>query len=358
MPESSSVVWTPPCLTRWPHIQTPVLPKDARPGKEPQFTITCVFSGNEPNFGAFYQQLYAEMERACLEKFQCNIATMQSRGRFILGIKGNRERAKHAGFSDRPAGFNFNAATGFPVSALRGGPQGSIPVPFEQLDAEFYDGAYCSVAVSAWGWQHPTGGAGISFNLHAVIKCYDGQRLGGIDIDPNEAPVNDGYVPEGALPLGSGAAPPSQQGYGGQQQGYGGQQQQQQGGYPPPPGQQQGGYPPPGQQQGGYPPPPNQQQQGGYPPPGQQQQQGGYPPPPNQQQQQQGGYPPPPGQQQGGYPPPPDQQQGGYPPPPNQQQQGGYPPPPGQQQGGYAPPPQGGGYAPPPQSNDANKYGY
>lgn len=62
---------------------------------------------------------------------------------------------------------------------------------------EVYSGCYVRASIYSYGWEHATGGKGISFGLKHIMKWEDGEPMGGFSsaeddfaeiIDPNAAP--------------------------------------------------------------------------------------------------------------------------------------------------------------------------
>jgi len=47
---------------------------------------------------------------------------------------------------------------------------------------EFYSGCYARAKVEAYAWEHPTGGKGVSFELHHVQRLRKGDPLGGAGV--------------------------------------------------------------------------------------------------------------------------------------------------------------------------------
>ncbi len=46
-------------------------------------------------------------------------------------------------------------------------------------EVELYSGAHYRCKLSAWGWNHPTGGKGVSVNIETAIKTRDDEKFGG-----------------------------------------------------------------------------------------------------------------------------------------------------------------------------------
>ena len=173
------------------------MPKGADPSKQPQFSAVAVLSGNEPVYDQFVAAVWEELDRACVEKHGATVKEMRERGKFKLAVKRNNDpevgKQAMAGFKERPQGIHFGATTQFMPPAMD---QNMMGMSKDRAD-ELYDGIYGQLGVTAWGWTHPTGGKGLSFNLHGIIKRFDGERLGGAQADMSKA-ADDGYVPEGA----------------------------------------------------------------------------------------------------------------------------------------------------------------
>jgi len=75
-------------------------------------------------------------------------------------------------------------------------------VPLVEADGKPYAGCYVNVCVSPWGWDHETGGKGVSFNLLAVQFTKDGEPFGGGEsVKPCEVFSNESGE-ENADPLG------------------------------------------------------------------------------------------------------------------------------------------------------------
>ena len=81
---------------------------------------------------------------------------------------------------------SFSSGESFPP-LVRG------PALEELVASQVYGGCFGRVAFSAWGWTHPTGGKGVSFNLLGFQLARDGERwLGGSGIDEEDFEVIEG----------------------------------------------------------------------------------------------------------------------------------------------------------------------
>jgi len=197
MKDANGIVWTPTGLIRWPSLFVPSLPKGADPGKTPQYSAMLILSGNEPNYAAFRDEIIAELDRACIDKHGSTVEEMRQRGRFKVAVKANNDpdagKLSMGGFKERPNGIHFNATTQFMPPVMDANNMGMS----KDREAELYDGIFGQIGVTAWGWAHPTGGKGISLNLHGAVKRFDGEKLGGAQADMSNVPQDD-YVPDGA----------------------------------------------------------------------------------------------------------------------------------------------------------------
>jgi len=55
----------------------------------------------------------------------------------------------------------------------------SQPVALEQIEDTFYPGCWVKAFVNAFGWEHPTGGRGVSFGLMGLQFVRDDERFDG-----------------------------------------------------------------------------------------------------------------------------------------------------------------------------------
>lgn len=225
------MVYTPPCLIRWPHLFTPRVNK-MNPTKAPQYEATAVLDGaervsvNGQEMG-WIDAFKGDVDRYCIREFGQPVRAMLEMlgpDTFILPIKPNSlpKRAKHVGIKERPNGINLSAGTQYPLDSqnvtdrhgrtLIGGREGEI-----------YDGIMGILCVGFYKWSHSSGKRGISLNLIGIQKVGDGPRLGGAQMETEEEQeINaPGWSPEMNM------APPAEPGYGAPTAGH-------PGGYPQP----------------------------------------------------------------------------------------------------------------------------
>lgn len=133
---------------------------------EPKFSMMIVLPKKAPETVKFLKQLEAAIAEASAAKH----------GKAIP-----KEKLKHYPVRDGDSmeGDNFNGMWCIRASSrFRPNVVDTSGTDLD-LEEEVYSGAWYKAKISAWGWDNPKSGKGVSLSLESVLKVKDDKKFGG-----------------------------------------------------------------------------------------------------------------------------------------------------------------------------------
>jgi hypothetical protein len=172
--EESSVV-LPEVTIVYPALFKPTIPRGSAPDTTPTFQLTVLLPANFDKSG-----LNRILLSAARGLFGADAEKQIAAGAIKSPYRNQAEKAAAGkeGYSMEPGAKYIN---------LRSERQpGVVDAQLQPLldPSKIYGGCVCNVQVSAYAWNHPTGGRGLSFSLQNVQLVRDGARLGNAAPDP------------------------------------------------------------------------------------------------------------------------------------------------------------------------------
>lgn len=162
------------------HLVTPYARKAKGDEKQktPAQGYSIVLPKDKKTTNAFLESLKASIDEACVDKFGKKIKHTALKHYPIHDGDNEDEdgnvRPEHAGCWI----VRVSNTKRVPVIEKNG-----TPIVDDDV---CYSGAWYISTVSAWAWDHETGGKGASINLHATIKMKDDEPWAGVGVDPQE----------------------------------------------------------------------------------------------------------------------------------------------------------------------------
>ena len=138
-----------------------VEPKAPAAGADPVYSIAIVLPKKDKDTKAFMKKLTAMVDAAATDKFG-------------QAVKKLKKPWKDGDEEDRPEWEGC-----YVVNAKSKNRPGIVGADLQPVvDSELlYSGAVYRVSVSAWAWNHATGGKGVSLNLDNVMWVENGDRF-------------------------------------------------------------------------------------------------------------------------------------------------------------------------------------
>jgi Protein of unknown function (DUF2815) len=159
----------------YPNVFKPTVPKGSNPDATPAYSVTVLLPP-----GYDMTELNQILFTAATRTFGSDAARFIQSGVIKSPYRNQAEKAAlgKEGFSAEPGAKYINVKSERQPGVVD---QTLQPV----LDpTKVYGGKVCNVQVSAFAWNHPTGGKGVSFSLQNIQLVRDGPRLGNANPDP------------------------------------------------------------------------------------------------------------------------------------------------------------------------------
>jgi hypothetical protein len=162
----------------YPHLFKPHLPKGSSSDTAPAYQLLVLLPPGY-DLTALNRLLLATAEKM----FGSDAKKLIAAGAIKSPFRAQAEQAAKGklGFSEDPGAKFINVKSEQQPGVVD---QQLQPI----LDpSKIYGGAICNIQANAFGWNHPTGGRGLSFGLQNVQLVRDGPRLGSGNPDPKSA---------------------------------------------------------------------------------------------------------------------------------------------------------------------------
>lgn len=157
-PDLTGNIKTPGCRMVWPSLFKPTLPKGETDEKKAKFQITLLFPKD-----ADLDMLKDAVRTARDDKFS---AAQQKKSKIKMPFIKTADEPRFADVADEfPLMVRANANLGMGPGVV--GPS-AREVKEDDAADEVYPGRWCRASLSAYGWDHPTGGLGVSLGLQNV----------------------------------------------------------------------------------------------------------------------------------------------------------------------------------------------
>lgn len=154
---------TPPFRGSFVHLFEPSLPKGAEDESKAKYQITAALDADDP----FVAKLEKLIEDTAKAKFGPKVVFGHKKGQLRSPIKDDSEYAEHEGK------VTFQMSTRRRPEVVDSSMQ-----PIISAD-EVYSGAWYRASFTAYAWDHPTGGKGVSLSLSNVLKVKDDEAFDG-----------------------------------------------------------------------------------------------------------------------------------------------------------------------------------
>ena len=162
---------TPLFRASYAHLLKPKLRKDAKEGDTPKYSVLIPIKKTSKEGKIFLAKLEKAMLAASLEKHGKAIPKNKLKH---WPIRDGDEENEDGEVDPNHAGhWCINASSRRKPQVIN--KKGDVLLDEEEV----YSGMWCRATIAAWAWDNPTGGKGVSIDLHNLIKMKDDEKLGG-----------------------------------------------------------------------------------------------------------------------------------------------------------------------------------